>query len=115
MSIFKLFSKRKEALEKADHPDVYQYDALPDAFRVQVIHIWRTAMAEYREYDPASLQGRSVWKTVNETLAREYGVFRLGKSHDDDFEQCQEFLLTAPTDRALDICQASPKLTPFGH
>ena len=105
MGIFTLFSKRKRALEKAGQPDVYQCDTLPDAFRVQVIHIWRTAMAEYREYDPTSLQGRSVWKTVNESLAREYGVFRLGKSHDDDFEHCQEFILTAPTDRALDIIE----------
>jgi hypothetical protein len=59
---------------------------------------------------PNTLEGTSVWKTVNERLSREYGVFRLGEMHEEDFVQCQKFLLTASTERALDIIEMTARL-----
>lgn len=37
--IFDLFSKRQKKL-RGDVPDVYVYDNIPNALRVQIIHIW---------------------------------------------------------------------------
>lgn len=37
--IFDLFSKRQKKL-KGDVPDVYVYDNIPNALRVQIINIW---------------------------------------------------------------------------
>lgn len=103
MTVFDIFSKRKRRIERAGEPDVYQYDSLPQAFRVQVIHIWKTALGDFVEY--SGLEGRPLWKYVNETLSREYGVFSLGEDHEDDLVQCQKFLLKASTEQALDIIE----------
>ena len=43
-----MYSKRKKAAEKAGQEDVFQYDVLPEAFRVQVIHIWVDAIGSWR-------------------------------------------------------------------
>jgi hypothetical protein len=44
LSILDIFSKRQKVAEKSGQLDVYQYDDLPKAFRVQVIHIWRSVI-----------------------------------------------------------------------
>jgi hypothetical protein len=59
MAIYDLFSKRKKIREKEGQVDVYQYDSLPQPFRVQVVHIWNSAIGKFRhtgqyEPDPAS-------------------------------------------------------------
>jgi hypothetical protein len=105
LSIIDIFSKRKKAAEASGQLDVYQYDNLPDAFRVQVIHIWRGAIGAYRPFDPIRIQGPSPWEKVSDALSREYGKFQLVDSHDDASIQCQKFLLTASTDEALDIIE----------
>ena len=38
MAIYNLFSKRQKKL-RAKFPDIYQYEEIPQKFRVQVIHI----------------------------------------------------------------------------
>jgi hypothetical protein len=43
MSLLDLFSKRVRR-RRGDVPDVYVYDQLPDALRVQVVHVWREAL-----------------------------------------------------------------------
>jgi len=44
MGAYETFSKRQKKVERAGHVDVYQYDHLPPPFRVQVVHIWNTAL-----------------------------------------------------------------------
>jgi hypothetical protein len=47
MGIYETFSKRKKRIENAGKLEVYQYDELPDAFRVQVGHIWRESLGQF--------------------------------------------------------------------
>lgn len=49
MAIFDLFSKRQKSL-RGDVPDVYVYDNLPDALRVQIVHIWTDALGNDENY-----------------------------------------------------------------
>lgn len=50
MGIFKTFSKRQKEL-KGETKDVFTYNEIPDALRVQICHIWRDCMGvEMRDY-----------------------------------------------------------------
>ena len=86
MPIFDLFSKRQKRL-RGEMPDVYSYDALPEALRVQIVHhIIRGAIGHEVEYLPYS--GNRIRNPYNDSiklnysrvvdaLRREYGVFQL--------------------------------------
>lgn len=97
--IWDTFSKRKRRQVGAE-PDVYRYDDIPRQLRVQVIHIWSTALGEAEHPD-------TLWKFIHDTLARELGVFSLGDRHDRFFLQCQQFLQKADTDSTLDLIEIS--------
>ncbi len=108
MGMYETFTKRIKRLAQAGQPDVYQYDDLPRAFRVQVAHIWQDSIGRY------TVRVRSIgrydephWELVSNTLARELGVFGLGNPSIYPSAQCQEFLLTADTSGTLDIIQLS--------
>lgn len=106
MGMYETFTKRIKRLAQAGQPDVYQYDDLPRAFRVQVAHIWQDSIGRYTvrsigRYDEPH------WELVSNTLARELGVFSLGNPSIYPSAQCQEFLLTADTSGTLDIIQLS--------
>ena len=49
MAIYNLFSKRQKTL-KGDMPDIYTYDDLPKALRVQIVHIWHDALGNGNDY-----------------------------------------------------------------
>jgi hypothetical protein len=112
MGIIETFTKRQKRLQKAGEQDVYQYDLLPQAFRVQVIHIWNDAIGVYSE--PQGYYGSSrrspanqFWSLISRRLARELGVFTLtGKAEDPD-DQCRTYLMTAENAGALDIIEFS--------
>lgn len=95
MGVFETFSKRQRKRERAGEPDTYQYEALPQAFRVQVIHIWRTALGESSSYD---------WQDIHDRLAREMGVFTLSGER-DPYRRCCKFLLETDMTGALDIIE----------
>lgn len=79
MAIFELFSKRQKAL-RGDVPDVYTYDDLPDALKVQVIHIWSDVLGSDKDYYDRYGCGpnvESAYKLIVDTLCREYGMFQL--------------------------------------
>jgi hypothetical protein len=44
MGIYETFSKRMKRLAQAAQQDVYQYDELPETFRIKVAHIWESAI-----------------------------------------------------------------------
>jgi Domain of unknown function (DUF7014)/AbiJ N-terminal domain 4 len=107
--IYDLFSKRKRQGEKEGKADVYQYDDLPQPFRVQVAHIWRTAIGPYGVdrlgiYEkPAS---NAYWNFILDAVCREKGVFTLSGGV-TPIEQCVNYVLQAPTEDALDIIEMS--------
>jgi AbiJ N-terminal domain 4 len=111
MGILDTFSKRQKQLEKAGKQDVYQYDDLPQPFRVQVIHIWNGALGVF--YEPRGYSSGSkspankYWRFIHDNLAREKGVFALGDSHSDSDAQCRQYLLKADILGALDIIEVS--------
>lgn len=78
--IFDLFSKRQKKL-KGDVPDVYVYDNIPNALRVQIINIWYDSLGNNRDYFGYHQNVKSVYKLIVDTLCREYGLFHL-PSHD---------------------------------
>ena len=109
MPIFPTFTKREKARQRAGETDVYQYDSLPEPFRVQVIHIWKSSIGPYFVVDhwttpPASNRH---WQTIHDVLARERGVFHLAAQHDNPFEACQKFILTTDTGGAFDLIELS--------
>jgi Domain of unknown function (DUF7014)/AbiJ N-terminal domain 4 len=102
MSIYETFSKRMKRLSNHGQEDVYQFDELPRPFRVQVIHIWTDAIGPVQYRGEYSTQR---WSEIHKIMAREMGMFSLGKSDDNAFEQCQDFLLKASTEHALDLIE----------
>ena len=114
MPVLDTFSKRMKKLAKAGQPDVFLYTELPSAFRVQVIHIWLSAIGPYfhipqYSYSPIPASNKH-WQTIHDLLARERGVFNLGKEGHNPFDQCQQFVQSADTDSALDLIELSLRL-----
>ncbi len=108
MAIFELFSKRKKREANAGKPDVYQYDKLPEPFRVQVVHIWRSALGPYGTDRYGNfLPTNSIWKGIHDVMCRELGMFSLVESQSNPCDDCMQYVLHAPTENALDIIQLS--------
>lgn len=113
MPVFDLFSKRQKQL-RGEVPDVYSYDQLPEALRVQIVHIVLGAMGNANEYysshSPYGQNVASNYRAVVDILRREYGVFRLSEngSHDDQGylgELVDFFLREINIDRSLDVIE----------
>ncbi len=84
MAIYELFSKRQRRL-RGEVPDVYVYDDLPRELRVQIIHILRDTFGP-SERDQFEIPNTSLnaFNEIHDMLAREYGVFSLGKQRNED-------------------------------
>jgi hypothetical protein len=107
VGISDIFSKRKKQAERAGKPDVYQYNQLPEPFRVQVSHIWRTSIGKWRTDDYGESVSNEVWQVIFDKLCRELGMFKLGGPVENPAGQCLHYLMTADTDGALDIIELS--------
>ena len=81
MSIFDLFSKRQKIL-RGEVPDVYCYDTIPQALKVQIVHIWNDTLGKEDEYFSSSYKTYGAYQFIVNTLCREYGVFTLRDSKD---------------------------------
>ena len=81
--IFELFSQRTREAEADNKPDVYQYDTVPAALRVQVQQILKDAVGPY--YIPAAYDmhtyyhNPAAWDFIAKTLRRERGVHELAR------------------------------------
>jgi hypothetical protein len=108
MPVFDLFSKRQKKQADSGKPVIYTYDQFPPSFRVQVIHIWRTAIGPWFEYGPFPSGKRAVsnayWEQIQNILARELGVPSLAHG-DNPCERCANFLLEVNADGVLDIVE----------
>ncbi|MER9726329.1 MULTISPECIES: hypothetical protein [unclassified Mesorhizobium] len=79
MAIFDTFFKRQKKL-RGDVPDVFTYDTLPPALRVQIVQIMHEILGDQSAYD--DFYGRGDWvqesyKIVTTILRKEMGVFKL--------------------------------------
>ncbi len=112
MRPFKIFSKRKAEQENnKEYINVYKYDNLPETLRVQIIYIWIDSIGSYVEkkrynFDSTKYIGNIVFPKLINYFVREYGVLRLAKGENPQ-EQCFNFLMDAPTEKALDIIEIS--------
>lgn len=105
MPVFTLRSKRHQPAKK--NPDVYQYDTLPQEFRIQVVHILGSTLGEYvgnafgRLSEPiANLR----WRALFSQYTRAKGMLYLGKDPKSNvYTQCTEYLLRASVEDALDF------------
>lgn len=116
MAIFDLFSKRQKKL-RGDVPDVYTYDDLPNALRVQIVHIWYDVLGNSEEYylHHKAEEVKSAYKFIVDTLCREYGLFRLpsAKEHGDRVyltELANYLLQESDVERQLDAVELSFKI-----
>ena len=110
MPVLDLFSYRKRAAE-GKLPDVYSYDKLPNALRVQIAHIWRDAIGSFHSYSGygfgSAIENNRGWKQIHDAVAREHGVFDLGREPRLD-TRCINYLLNAKSvEEALDLVEVS--------
>lgn len=110
MTIFDLFSKRQKAL-RGDIPDVYTYDNLPNALRVQIVHIWSDALGSSKDYQESN-HVQSAYEFIVDALCREYGMFKLpiaenhrGRMYRD--ELVSYLLNVGDVEKQLDIVELS--------
>ena len=102
MVIKDLFSKRDRKAE----PAPLIRDAIPQEFRVQVLHIWARALgtSELRTLNTVP----DYWKGLHDNLAEEHGLMQLGEYHDTPRVACQRYLLgVKDAEKALDLIQLS--------
>lgn len=102
MTVMDIFSKRQKRL-RGEVPDMYRYDLIPDALRVQIVQILDEVVPRIGE-DP-----RDVYSGIARLLRKEYGTFRLAASpYADDREDLVTFVLQeANVSRVLDAVEVS--------
>ena len=110
MGFFELRSKREKAHQKAGQEDVFQYDELPDPFRIQVIYIWNESLGHWE--NSINLYGTSyghfpnqLWSHIYKHFAKEKGLFKLVDEGGNPNTQCCHYLMRASTEDALDLIE----------
>jgi hypothetical protein len=109
MPTLDIFSKRQKK-KRGETPDVFQYDSLPQPFRVQVVHIFRDALGMPYHSNFTGYNGsvNDTYRTIHDALCREYGIFTLVENFDGNFaNSIFNFLLNADTEKALDLIELS--------
>ena len=110
MGVLDIYHKRKQLREKAGHPDVYRYDYLPKSLRIQIMHIWRTAIGPpiTGPYNFDDKFPNNAWISIHDILCRELGLLSLVSETDSAFENCCGFLLKEPNvDKVLSLVEVS--------
>ena len=106
MAIHDLFSKRQKK-HRGDVSDVYTYDDIPEALRVQITYIWKDVLGDdlyIENYQP-----------IIDDLCREYGIFEqpttsMAKHYDMPFTELVDYLLQEKdVEKQLDIVELSFK------
>lgn len=103
MGIFDLYSKRQKR-QRGEFPDVFTYDLIPEKLRIQIIHIIVDAVGRDRS---GSRHASNIYKFIDKTLCREYGVFDLGDRTKLSTEDLifNHFLKEKNTERVLDVVE----------
>lgn len=108
MGIRDLFSRRSARLAKKSIPDVYQYDTLPEQFRVQVVHIWDRSMSNFLVSNGMSVGAPPfLAEIVEKQIAETHGIFPpLGREREAYPRLANYFLRLQDTKKALDVIEA---------
>ncbi len=102
MGVIDVFSKRNKPL-----PDVFRYDALPEALRVQLVHVLK---------EDCFLGHPEVWAFISKGIAKEHGLLELpdlrfdyhnNPRHD---EACCSYVLTASVLQVIDPLEVACQL-----
>ncbi len=108
MGVLDIYHKRKRLREKAGQPDIYRYDDLPEELRVQVIHIWRTALGIYKPYYSDDAIPNKNWVWIHDRFCRELGLLTLEPPRDNEFEKCCKYILDeSDIDNVLSLIELS--------
>jgi hypothetical protein len=103
MPIIDLYSKRQKRL-RGQTPDVFVYDQIPEALRVQIVHIWRNAIGR-TNFSGSS--ARKVYQFLHTALCEEYGLFVLADGNYPE-ERLVNFILGEDRiEAALDVIELS--------
>lgn len=101
MTILELFSRRQKRL-RGEAKDVYTYEEIPQALRVQIIHIIRDTIGK----DKYGAGASSVYEYVHKALCKEYGVFTLKQYAKSDSEAIFDYFLNCNEhEKCLDIIE----------
>ncbi|MGC0781880.1 STM4504/CBY_0614 family protein [Pantoea agglomerans] len=113
MPISDIYSKRQKK-SRGEISDVYQYTDIPTPLKVQVIQIIKDSIGypapadRFQRFENAADE---VYRTIHETLAREYGVFKLREFYENDFVALTEFFLKeTDEDKCLDLIELSMRI-----
>ncbi len=79
MAIVDLFSKRQKRT-RGEVDDVFTYDTVPPALRVQVVSIWDEALGQAHKIYSSSASENGVYSELNKIAANEFGMERLGNA-----------------------------------
>jgi hypothetical protein len=112
MAIRDLFTKRAARAAKTGAPDVYQYEVLPQPFRVQVVHIFERALGREFPIIRHSLSrlgdNEHAWDLIEKGIAEEHGLFDLSKPkrfEREPFVRVANYFLNADIGQALDVVE----------
>ncbi len=115
VSLPDLWSRRKREQEGHGDGDIFIYDSLPSALRVQIVTILYDTIGGYAvqslgtayRFYPAS---NVVWDRLHHALAKEFGLFQMGPSADTLRNFSDFFLGTTDIDYALDCIELAFRL-----
>ena len=116
MAIFETFSKRQRKLSQQGESDPYRYDVFPQPLRVQVVNLLVQSLGTHSTgYDSFGYLQRddnaaARWESIHETLAHEYGVFKLADGNNAQKQCCSFFIQSNKTEECLDFVELSFRL-----
>lgn len=101
MKIVDLHSKRKTRSERGT-PEEYQYTDVPNALRVQIVHMWKAGFGEPTDRGHVP----ELFAEIHGVLCREYGLFNLTNKREPVFTKVANFMLESKdADQVLDIVE----------
>lgn len=120
MSAFETFHERQKRL-RGDMPDVYVYDSMPKALRVQVVQIMEDVLgneAAYGDHYGVAPSVRQAYKWAVDTIRRAVGVFRLPPTpeweNEDYRAELRNYILTEPqVDRVMSAVELVCRLIEY--
>ena len=87
MPVIDTFAKRMERARNAGKPVIYEYDELPEKFRVQAVYILRDLL------DAMDWDGWNGWEWIHKAFGRETGLFDLIDGGGNSEYQCLNFII----------------------
>ena len=108
MAIINIYSKRQRKI-RGEVNDVYQYNNIPHALRVQIIKIITDSIgfpSSNERYTSYRNEADKVYAYIHEILSKEYGVFSLKEFAKNDFDALVDFFLKERnTEKCLDFIE----------